>query len=137
MTHMKTNPNEPTPQPGQAEHTPQWLSELWNDDAPEGQCWKCPDCATWASLGGNAAFHVNKAKHGRPSLVPLPSADATTSTARALAARVKELEAVLELCVGGLSGFHSHTTGYKHVDPSNAALALAAARAALLKGDVA
>lgn len=48
------------------------LSAVWNTDAPPGQAWQCPDCASWATLGGNAAFHANKMKHGTPVLVPMP-----------------------------------------------------------------
>ncbi len=48
------------------------LSAVWNTDAPPGQAWQCPDCASWATLGGNAAFHANKMKHGVPTLVPMP-----------------------------------------------------------------
>jgi hypothetical protein len=44
----------------------------WNEDAPVGSCWRCPDCASWATLGGNAAFHATQKKHGAPTLGPIP-----------------------------------------------------------------
>jgi hypothetical protein len=44
-------------------------NRLWPDDAPEGKTWKCPDCGSQATLGGNAGFHRDKEKHGEPILV--------------------------------------------------------------------
>lgn len=43
----------------------------WNEDAPAGQCWKCPDCDSWATLGGNAAYHASSTGHAYPSLQDL------------------------------------------------------------------
>lgn len=43
----------------------------WPQDAPEGKCWKCPDCKSWATLGDNAGFHMDKKGHGEPTLVDL------------------------------------------------------------------
>ncbi len=60
------------------------LSELWNTDAPEGQCWQCPDCESRASLGGNAAFHASTLGHRIPTLKPIftkPSPAPATETA--------------------------------------------------------
>lgn len=54
-------------------------------------CFQCPDCESWASLGGNAAFHSTQEKHGLPTLVPIiPSPDQSTAQ---LQQRVRELEA--------------------------------------------
>lgn len=44
----------------------------WNSDAPQGQCWKCPDCESWATLGSNAANHAEMCVHGMPKLEPIP-----------------------------------------------------------------
>ncbi len=44
----------------------------WNHDAPDGLCWKCPDCESWATLGGNAAYHAKTSGHGKPQLCPQP-----------------------------------------------------------------
>lgn len=48
------------------------LAEIRNTDAPPGQCWKCPNCESWATMGGNAAFHAQTEKHGKPTLQPQP-----------------------------------------------------------------
>lgn len=45
----------------------------WKKDAPEGKCWKCPNCNSWATLGGNAAFHAITMLHGLPKLVKKPN----------------------------------------------------------------
>lgn len=45
---------------------------LYEADAPDGQCWKCPDCTSWASLGCNAAHHMRVNRHGFPTLRPIP-----------------------------------------------------------------
>lgn len=41
----------------------------WPEDAPEGKTWKCPDCGSQATLGGNAGFHRDNEKHREPVLV--------------------------------------------------------------------
>lgn len=48
--------------------TPPDVRYVWNHDAPEGMCWKCPDCTSLASLGGNAGYHMRNEDHGIPSL---------------------------------------------------------------------
>lgn len=65
------------------------LSHVWNTDAPDGQCWQCPDCESWASLGGNAAYHANQAKHGVPTLRPI--APPATPTAQAEPTELRNL----------------------------------------------
>lgn len=60
---------------------PASLSALWNTDAPDGLCWQCPDCASKASLGCNAGYHVKKTGHALPSLVPLCTETAPTDGA--------------------------------------------------------
>ncbi len=54
-----------------SEDIPEWLTTLWFTDAPPGQTYCCPDCGSKATLGGNAAFHVNEEGHGQPTLIPL------------------------------------------------------------------
>lgn len=39
-------------------------------DAPHGFAWRCPDCASIATLNENARFHRDTKKHGQPTLVP-------------------------------------------------------------------
>lgn len=48
------------------------LSIVWKTDAPEGMCWQCPDCDSWAVIGGNAAFHAQQKNHGVPKLIIAP-----------------------------------------------------------------
>jgi hypothetical protein len=45
------------------------LKRVWNTDAPPGKVWKCPDCESRATLGGNAAYHAISKRHGDPVLV--------------------------------------------------------------------
>lgn len=52
------------------------LATVWRTDAPAGQAWKCPDCDSWATLGGNAGWHAEKSGHGVPSLGPIPPREA-------------------------------------------------------------
>ncbi len=40
----------------------------WNNDAPDGKRWCCPDCSAWATLGDNAAFHASRSGHRAPIL---------------------------------------------------------------------
>jgi hypothetical protein len=51
--------------------TDELRGKLYQFDPPEGYCYKCPDCKLWATLGGNAAFHMSKQKHGMPYLQPI------------------------------------------------------------------
>jgi hypothetical protein len=46
------------------------LKWVWATDAPAGFTWCCPDCQSWAALGGNAGYHASMSGHAVPSLVP-------------------------------------------------------------------
>lgn len=48
------------------------LRLVWNTDAPQGDAWKCPNCDSWATIGGNAAYHATKTGHGVPELGTMP-----------------------------------------------------------------
>lgn len=52
-------------------------TKLWTADAPRGQAWLCGECGHWATLGGNAAYHAMKEKHGAPELWTLPAGTET------------------------------------------------------------
>lgn len=69
----------------------------WPADAPDGQCWECPDCGNLASLGGNAGFHRDNERHGEPRLITQPTKipDPWKDEREKLEARVRELEAAL------------------------------------------
>lgn len=80
------------------------LGALWNQDAPEGQCWKCPDCGVWASLGGNAAFHVTKSGHGMPTLIQMPVIEPAAPPAAP--EPLKATETPLQACERLISAFN-------------------------------
>lgn len=43
-------------------------TEDWQTDPPEGMCWACPECPSWATLPGNAGYHAQQMGHGKPVL---------------------------------------------------------------------
>lgn len=49
------------------------LAKVWTTDARDGMAWSCPDCDSWATLGGNAGYHAETTGHGVPSLRPRPN----------------------------------------------------------------
>lgn len=58
--------NNEAPTPMGQETAKSDLKNVWNTDAPEGMAWLCPDCDSWATLGGNAGFHSKKTGHRLP-----------------------------------------------------------------------
>lgn len=129
---MKTNPSEPTPQPGQAEHTQgPWAIKPFDES----------QIAIFSEHGENplicvVGIGVNRL-HGHANAKLIASAPA-------LAARVKELEAVLEKVVPALEKYADWSNIKANVYAGNWRTEsnlrnsiLTAARAALGKGGVA
>lgn len=48
------------------------LKFVWSIDPLDTQAWCCPDCASWATIGGNAAYHATTTGHCVPVLGPIP-----------------------------------------------------------------
>lgn len=44
----------------------------WNNEPPDGMCWKCPDCDSWATIAGNAGYHSKITNHQTPVLAKMP-----------------------------------------------------------------
>lgn len=70
------------------------MSLPWSTDAPDGKTWECPNCASRATLGRNAAFHAVKHGHDVPVLedMPVESTDwQKLQIARAALIKVREV----------------------------------------------
>lgn len=67
------SPKFPTSDEGRQKY----LATVHNLDAPEGLAWIChtAGCKSWATLGGNAAYHARKLNHSVPSLAPQPKGE--------------------------------------------------------------
>lgn len=96
------------------------LRDVWTTDAPDGLAWTCPDCDSWATLGGNAGYHAQKSGHRLPTLQPIRKSDdpsATTLVLRQLrdwfaesmdCVQCREMDAVFDPKHGGLGICERH-----------------------------
>jgi hypothetical protein len=121
MTPMKTNPNEPTPQPGQAQHT----LETFEDFITELEQMNQEQCTCYSDAEGVCSYCSSQTR-----LTAI--AQRAFASAPDLAARVAELEAVLEFYANPeIYRPHPHGPTFDRRDLSYSA------RAALGKGGAA
>jgi len=85
------------------------VNHVWNTDAPDSMCWKCPDCDYRATLGGNAAYHATKEKHGVPKLVPMKVESDPQDAAQSFSLTMPQLIRLFNL--GYSSGHHDTVEG--------------------------
>jgi hypothetical protein len=69
----RITPPETSQETGGAAIRDSQIRYVWNHDAPQGQAWLCPDCDSWATLGGNAGFHAQATGHRAPILGDQPA----------------------------------------------------------------
>lgn len=57
------------------------IARIFHLDPPEGEAWICTTegCGSWATIGGNAAFHAKKLGHNVPYIDKIPKPDKAKS----------------------------------------------------------